>query len=243
MLHLRVVLITAMLWIGLGNAQARPLALGDPVRTTLVAMARATPAEGLPAHAGLTLSRAWVKGASARVCALSRESNGDLLMRNGQLQIKRVYFRKRGHRWDVAQAEHIALQPDTSFDHACEQAPPDTVMAAAIRMLHSHPPAAGIKARKPVSTTHCNTAHAAQAIAAPPPGQGMVSSPGRSLLHTAPRLDCYMGKFIVQGDKVAVLSHLPGWTLVRYTHPITDVLTVGWLKSHRVRKSTSTASP
>lgn len=242
MLHLRVVLITGMLWIGMGHSQARPLALGDPVRTTLVALARATPAEGLPTHAGLTLSRAWVTGASAQVCALSRERNGDLLIRDGQLQVKRVHFRKRGLRWDVAQAEYIALQADTSFDQACKQAPPDTLMADAIRMIHSHPPAAGIQAEKAVSSAHCNTADTAQAIAAPS-GQGVVSSPGRSLLHTAPRIDCYMGKFVVKGDKVAVISHRPGWTLVRYVHPITDVLTVGWLKSHRVQMSASSASP
>jgi hypothetical protein len=41
----------------------------------------------------------------------------------------------------------------------------------------------------------------------------------------------------VEGDKIVVLARVPDWTQVRYTHPITGVITVGWLKSERIKLS------
>lgn len=241
MSRLLIPLMTGLLWAASPIVQARELPQRDPVRATLVDLARDTPASGLPADARITLSRAWVDGAQAKVCAVARDANGDLMIQNGQLQMKRVQLSKRGSKWRVDHAERLVMGPKMTIDTACQQRSPDAMMADAIKLLNDHPPTAGIKATPALASAACHDESGKPD--SKQPGQasapGVVALPGRSLLHTAPDQNCLMGKHIVEGDKVAILAHVPGWTQVRYTHPLTNVVTTGWLKSERVKPGVS----
>lgn len=241
MSRLLATLMTSLLWASASIAHAHQLVAPNPVRASLVDLARSAPTPGLPAYARLTLSRAWVEGSQAKVCALATAANGDLLVQDGHVQMKRVHLRKHGSRWGVERAERIVLGPNMSVEAACGQPSSETIMASAIKLLQTHPPASGggnssSKAKTPAATTaNCHTAEEPGGATTQPTGPGSVSLPGRSLLHTAPDLACFMGKHIVGGDKVVILAHVPGWTRVRYTHPLTNIVTVGWLKSERVK--------
>lgn len=226
----------------IGTAQARELHGQDPVRSSLVALARDTQAAGLPADSRLSLSRAWVEGSQAEVCAVARGADGDLLVREGRLQMKQVFFRKQGSQWKVERAKRIVMSESDSIDTACGRPSTDTMMAAALKEMDAHPPTAGIVNKaahtSAKATVNCDAGDAADSKpgATEPSGRGVVSLPGRSLLHTTPDLACYMGKHIVGGDKVIIQAQVPGWTKVSYTHPITHVTTVGWVKSERVKR-------
>lgn len=242
--RLFIALMAGLLWAGTLPCAARELNAHDPARASLVDLARHTPVAGRAADAGLTLSRAWIEGAHGKVCAVARRADGELLIQDGGLLMKRVELRKRGSgsdggaRWDVERAEWIAMSPDMSIDTACHQRSPEAVMADAIKVLEAHPPAAGIKAPSPSPL-----ANASCPDTAPPAdkanmiGPGVVAPAGRSRLHTMPDPRCLLGQHIVQGDKVAILAQVSGWTQVRYTHPRTHVVTVGWLKSERIKPS------
>jgi hypothetical protein len=238
MSRLLITLVTGLLWAVTSTTHARELNPRDPVRASLVNMARDTPIEGLPSDSRMTLSRAWVDGSQATVCALARRADGDLLVQDGYLQMRRVYLRKRGSDWGVERAERIVLGPKMTIDTACKQLSPETIMAEAIKILEDHPPTAGIKAHTPVASRNCHDAAPRQA-SNQSTGPGLVALAGKSLLHTAPDTNCLMGKHIVEGDKVAILAHVPGWAQVRYTHPLTGAVTVAWLKSERVKLSAS----
>ncbi|MBI5924073.1 MAG: hypothetical protein HY836_00570 [Aquabacterium sp.] len=237
MSRLLITLMTGLLWAGTSLTYARELKASDPVRASLVDLARNTPASGLPADARLTLSRAWVDGSQAKVCALARRADGDLLIQDGRAQMKRVHLRKTGSKWDVERAERIVIGPKMTIDTACQQRSSEAVMADAIKLLETHPPTAGIKPPAPLASAICQAAPLRE-LGAQPSGPGVVAQPGRSLLHTAPDANCLMGKHIVEGDKVVILGHAPGWTQVRYTHPLTGVITVGWLQRDRVKPGT-----
>lgn len=237
MSRLRITLMTGLLWAGASLTHARELKASDPVRAALVDLARNTPATGLPADARLTLSRAWVDGSQAKVCALARRADGDLLIQDGRAQMKRVHLRKTGSKWDVERAERIVIGQKMTIDTACQQRSAEAVMADAIRILEAHPPTAGIKPSAPLASATCQKAPLRE-LRTQPSGPGVVALAGRSLLHTAPDANCLMGKHIVEGDKVVILGHTPGWTQVRYTHPLTGVITEGWLQSTRVRPGT-----
>lgn len=234
MSRLRITLMTGLLWAGSNLALARELPASDPVRASLVDIARNTPLAGLPSDARLTLSRAWVDGPQAKVCALARRADGDLLIQDGRAQMKRVHLRKTGSKWAVEHAEHIVIGPKMTIDTACRQPSSEAVMADAIRMLQAHPPTAGIKTSANATKASC-LATTQLATGKPLSAPGLVALPGRSLLHTAPDANCLMGKHIVEGDKVLIMSQVPGWTQVRYTHPLTMVVTTGWLKREQVK--------
>lgn len=268
MSRLLIPLVTGLLWAGSSLTHARELDVGDPVRMSLMDLARDTPAVGLPPESRLSFNRVWVDNAQARLCGLATRLDGDLLLQDGRLQMKRVQFRKRGSQWTVERAEHLAVPPNQSIETACGQRPSDTATAsapppaaitAAIKELEAHPPTAGIPSKPgvtasvttPIAKTVSAKADAADTVAATrtphcdeaqpqnatsePTGPGVVSLPGRSLLHTAPDLACRMGKHIVAGDKVTILAHMPGWTRVSYTHPLSHTTTTGWVTSDRVK--------
>lgn len=239
MSRLPIALLTGLLFTGHTITVASELKPLDPVRATLLNLARNTPTPGLPADSRLALARTWVDGAQAQVCAVARRADGELLVQDGRLQVKRVQLRKHGSRWAVEHTERIVVEPNMSMATVCNQRAPETQMAEAIRELEQHPPAAGIKAPSESATASCR----AESGTSPRPISSQVTSPavvaktGRSKLHTVPDPNCLMGKHIVEGDKVVVLAQVPDWTQVRYTHPITGVVTVGWLKSERIKLS------
>ncbi|MGE5452113.1 MAG: hypothetical protein ACM3VZ_09770 [Acidobacteriota bacterium] len=236
--RLFIVSMAGLLWAATFPCTARELSAGDPARMALVDVARNTPVDGLPVNSGITLSRAWVNGGHGKVCAVARRADGELLMVEGALQIKRVELRKRGATWDVERAERLVMRPDMSIDAACQQRAPDTAVADAIKGLRDNPPAAGLPHATPRAPAACAEAAPPAAPAPTAAAPGVVAVAGRSLLHTTPDPACRMGKHIVKGDKVMILTQKPGWAQVRYTHPVTQVVTVGWLPSERIKPRT-----
>ena len=259
--------MAGLLWAGLTTAaHARELELGDPTRVALMDMARDTPAAGLSSASRLTFSRVFADNTQARLCGLATRLDGDLLIQDGRLQMKRVFFRKHGAKWEVERSERIAVPPEQSVETACGgQRAADAVMTAAIKEMETHPPTAGVPvtvaskpllsptmtakavlAQAPTATgkPRCDGTEPQDATTEPVRGAsaGVVALPGRSLLHTAPDLACYMGKHIVRGDKVDILAHVPGWTRVRYTHPLSGAVTVGWLQSERLKSDSVKAA-
>ncbi|MGC4062186.1 MAG: hypothetical protein QM749_15610 [Aquabacterium sp.] len=270
MSRLLIPLVTGLLWAGSSLTYARELELGDPVRTSLMDLARDTTVPGLPADSRMTFNRVWADSTQARLCALATRLDGDLLIKDGRLLMKRVQFRKRGAKWEVERSERVAVPADQSVETACTQRPPaEAVMTAAIKEMDAHPPGAGSTSgatkrptealaapatpasselpapktapAKALSVASASTTSAPRCNAEPEQastesaGPGMVGLPGRSLLYTAPDQSCRTGKFIVSGDKVAILARVPGWTRVRYTHPLTGAVTIGWVTSDRVK--------
>lgn len=236
--------MASLLCVGHLTAHARELNAADPVRASLVSLARDVQVEGLPSDSRLSFSLAWVDGGQAKVCAAARAANGDLLIQDGQLQLKRVLFQKHGSRWAVERAEHLVMGQNQSIVAACEHRLPDTHLAAALKEMEMNPPTAGVRAKPAANTANqpaCRDTEPRRA-SQQPSGPGVVGQPGRSLLHFAPDLACFMGKHIVGGDKVQILAHVPGWTRVSYTHPITHVTTQGWVRQERVRLNERTAS-
>src|SRR3989338_7527935 len=115
MRRLPLTLTTSLLLAGAPLTQARELSAHDPVRASLVSLARDAQVDGLPSDSRLSFSLAWVDGAQAKVCAAARGANGDLLIQDGQLQLKRVLLQKRGSRWAVERAEHLVMGRNPSI--------------------------------------------------------------------------------------------------------------------------------
>ena len=241
MSRLPMTLLVGLLFTGPSITVASELKGPDPVRATLLNLARNTPTAGLPADTRIALAQTWVDGTQAKVCAVARRGDGELLVQDGRLQVKRVALRKHGSRWTVERTDRVVVEPNMSIATACGHRVPEVQMADAIRELEQHPPAAGIKAASTSSPVACQAQPVSKQAAKQNSNPGVVSKAGRSPLHTAPEQGCNMGKHIVEGDKVLILAQVPDWTQVRYTHPITGVVTIGWLKSERVRPSTTQA--
>ncbi|MDE2076335.1 MAG: hypothetical protein KGI91_04570 [Burkholderiales bacterium] len=235
MSRLLIASIAGLLWAGTSLCHAHQLKADDPTRIALVAQARTATVKGHLAPSALTMNRVWVEGAQAQACGIRADEYGAPLIVNGQMQLKRVQFRKRGGNWQVEHADRISLDPTASIDAACGQKSEESVMMAAIKDLEAHPPAAGLPTRSIHKPSESCEASEPKNTSSSETGPGFVGAKGRSLLHSAPDLSCYIGKFIVGGDKVSILSRVPGWARVSYTHPITHVTTVGWMKSDRVK--------
>ena len=123
--------------------------------------------------------------------------------------------------------------------HLAKRAP--SGIEVALAEMERNPPTAGLPGGRPADaakdTAHCEgttapSAPADTATAAWPTGQ--IGPAGRSHLFTAPDNACPMGKHLVQNDKVRIGATRNGWTQVLYTHPITNVVTVGWLPRQKV---------
>lgn len=211
---------------GAQMGEPAPLAVGE--RMALVSAARLAMAGGLQANERLSLRKVWTDGQTAQVCAVRTDAQGQPMVKQGDQLLNRALLQKTGHTWRVAHTERLAVSQSVSMDLACgPQAGADQVVAAAIDAMATHPPGAG-------QQTPLNQ-------------PGVVAASGRSLLHTQPDSAYRMGQHLVRGDKVVTEARSRGWSRVRYTHPITGVVTVGWLSSQRladaVQTSTSTSSP
>lgn len=260
MSRLLITLMTGLLGAGATVAQARPLKASDPNWMPIMAQARTAAVKDLPAGAKLTMNRVWLDGSQAQVCGVSADANGNPVVVGGRMQLKRVQLRKQSQGWLVEKTERVSMKPHDRMDSACglAPAPASTDLAQAIQEMEKHPPAAGViqppKIAKPVTITAATTSNVIPAVtpacASTEPkelsrsqtGAGVVTQKGRSLLHSSPDLSCYIGKFIVGGDKITILSRSAGWAKVSYTHPVTQVTTVGWLKDDRIALKDSVAA-
>ncbi len=256
--HLTASLLCSLLWAtSIGGAHARELRPAEPLRVTLVSLARqATASE--PA-AKLSVRRAWASDTRAHLCALTLDAQGQPVLDKGRFLLRRVQFERQQATWRVQRVDTAWLAAEASLDSACPRtrdnpgspgtdAPPTHLamrassgIDVAIAEMVSHPPTAGLPGGRPADaakdTAHCEGPVASSAVTdtmAASWSTGQIGPLGRSHLFTAPDSTCPMGKHLVQNDKVRIGATLNGWTQVRYTHPITNVVTVGWLPRQKV---------
>ncbi len=257
--HLTASLLCGLLWATTTAAQARELRPSEPLRVTLVSLARqATPPASEPGSK-LSVRRAWASDTQAQLCALTLDAQGQPVLDKGRFQLRRVQFERHQAAWRVQRVDTTWLAADASLDAACPRArdgrdtqgtdAPPTHLAkrtpsgieVALAEMERNPPTAGLPGGRPADsakdTAHCEGPAASSTVtdtvaAAWPTGQ--ISPVGRSHLFTAPDSTCPMGKHLVQNDKVRIGATRNGWTQVRYTHPITNVITVGWLPRQKV---------
>lgn len=257
--HLPTALLCGLLWASSFGAHARELRPSEPLRVTLVSLARqATPSSSEPGSK-LSVRRAWASDTQARLCALTLDAKGQPVLDKGRFQLQRVQFERHRASWRVQRVDTTWLAANASLDAACPRArdnpapqgtdAPPTQLAkrtpsgidVAIAEMARHPPTAGLPDGRPADAVkdkaHCEGSVASSAVTDTSSANwptGQVSPAGRSHLFTAPDSTCPMGKHLVQNDKVRVGPTRNGWTQVSYTHPITNVVTVGWLPRQNV---------
>lgn len=228
-----------------GWAHAQDLAVGAPDRSAVIALARASDSMAAPSQAagtGWSIRRVWSADGLAVVCAVAVNRQGHVALdAQGQLLMSRVHLSRSAAGWRVTEQDQMPLQASANVRQHCQPRASEATMLAALQELSAAPPTAGPS----LSTSRPNECPPPPSTDAQADGTpGRVSARGRSLLHNAPDLACRMGKHLVQGDKVLIEAQRPGWARVRYTHPITQVVTVGWIRSPRVAQtSTSTSLP
>lgn len=261
--HLTASLLCSLLWATSMASHARELRPAEPLRVTLVSLARQATTPASEPGSKLSVRRAWASDTQAQLCALTLDAQGQPVLDKGRFQLRRVRFERHQATWRVQRVDTAWLAADASLDSACPRArdnpgthgtdAPPTHLArrpsggidVAIADMARHPPTAGLPGVRPSAptkaptqdTAHCDGSSAssamADAVAANWPA-GQISQVGRSHLFTAPDTTCPMGKHLVQNDKVRIGATRNGWTQVRYTHPITNVVTVGWLPRQKV---------
>ena len=260
--HLPTALLSSLLCAASMGIQARELRPAEPLRVTLVSLARqATPPTAEPTGK-LSVRRAWASDKHAQLCALTLDAQGRPVLDKGRFQLRRVQFQRHQAAWRVQRVDTTWLAADASLDSVCPRsrddsgAPgaetPPTHMAqrspvgidVAIAEMTRNPPTAGLPQARSAdagkSAAHCDNALSAQAwpdaeVANWPSGQ--IAAAGRSPLFSSPDTSCPMGKHLVQNDKVRIGTSRNGWTQVRYTHPISNVVTVGWLPRQKVAQA------
>lgn len=220
----------------LSEAQARDLRANEPDRLALVSWVRTQNALGDLSDQtgqGWSIRRVWSDQDQATVCAVAVDHRGVPQLRQGRLLLSRVHMSRTGSGWRIQDQEQLWMPTSTAMRAHCQPRASAAFMMAALDEMERTPPTAG-PAHRVVSLS----------ASATPKHPGHITAQGRTLLHTHPDLGSRMGKHLVHGDQVLIESQRPGWTQVRYTHPITQVVTVGWVRSPRVAQtSTSTSLP
>ena len=230
------------------SAHARELGAAEPLRVTLVSLARqaSSASEAAPK---LSVRRAWASTDQAQLCALTLDASGAPVLKGGRFQLRRIQFQRQQGQWRVQRSDTHWLPAGGSLDAACPKSgssvSPPTQLAKspsgdinlALAEMERHPPTAGLPGRpsdlraeatcplKPASTTPATDVASWRS--------GRIEAEGRTHLFEAPDRACPMGKHLVQHDKVRIGPTQGAWAQVQYTHPITQVVTVGWLPSQR----------
>lgn len=257
--HLTASLLCGLIWATSTGTHARELRPSEPLRVTLVSLARQATTTAAEPASKLSVRRAWASDTQAQLCALTLDAQGQPVLDKGRFQLRRVQFERQQANWRVQRVDTTWLAADASLDSACPRGrtlrdaddtdTPPTQLAkrtksgidVALAEMERNPPTAGLPGGRPADavkdTAHCE-GHAASStvtdtVAATWP-TGQIAPAGRSHLFTAPDSTCPMGKHLVQHDKVRIGATHSGWTQVRYTHPITNVTTVGWLPRQKV---------
>lgn len=235
------------------SAHARDLGSNDPLRVTLVSLARQasqTPAErGTEPAAKLSVRRAWASDAQAQLCALTLDASGAPILEGGRFQVRRILFQRQQGQWRVQRGDTRWLPAGGSLDAVCPKSgspvSPPTQLArsssdginVALAEMERHPPTAGLpgalselrgEATCPLKPTPSTPAPDAASWK-----PGRIEAEGRTHLFDAPDRACPMGKHLVQHDKVRIGPAQGAWVQVQYTHPLTQVVTVGWLPGQR----------
>lgn len=270
--HLPLTLLCGLLWASSFGAQARELRPAEPLRVTLVSLARQATASAPEATGSkLSVRRAWASDTQAQLCALALDTQGQPVLDKGRFQVRRVQFERQQANWRVQRVDTAWLAADASLDTVCPRARngaeasgtdapptheakrPKADIDVAIAEMARNPPTAGLPGGRPGDAARDTSRCASQAAASTRSDAvasnwanganeangtnwqaGRITPVGRSHLFSAPDATCALGKHLVQGDHVKVGPSRQGWTQVRYTHPITNVVTVGWLPSQKV---------
>lgn len=233
---------------GVGS-HARELGPSEPLRVTLVSLARQATSSAPEAGGKLSVRRAWATDSLAQLCALTLDAQGRPVLDRGRFQLRRIQFQRQGDQWRVQRSNTSWLPAGGSLDAACPKAngsvtPPTQLARAsvtdinvALAEMERHPPTAGLPGALRDQRAEANC----PLKATPPVGDadladwraGRIEAEGRTHLFEAPDRACPMGKHLVQHDKVRIGPTQGAWTQVRYTHPITQVVTFGWLPGQR----------
>lgn len=221
-------------------AQSRDLRMHESERQELVALARSSNGLGEPAapgHHRWSVRRVWSGDGQAVVCAVAVDRHGVPHLRDRRLLLSRVHLSKHPTTgWMIEDREQLWMSSAAALRSACQPRASAATMMAALDEMERAPPTAG--------PANACMERVNDAVSEQTPQPARIESPGRTLLHTQPDLNCRMGPHLVKGDRVQVEAQTPGWSKVRYRHPITQVETVGWLPSqHLGQTSTSTSLP
>lgn len=244
--HLTAGLLCSLLSAAGGSVQARDLGSQEPLRITLVSLARQSAHPGSDSALKLSVRRAWASDSQAQLCALTLDASGAPVLEGGRFQMRRIQFLRQQGQWRVQHSETRWLPAGGSLDAICPKsgtsASPPTQLAqsgsgdinVALAEMERRPPTAGLPGSlrdlraeatcpiKPEAPTN---------VADWKPGR--IEAQGRTHLFDAPDHACRMGKHLVQHDKVRIGPTQGAWVQVQYTHPITQVVTVGWLPGQK----------
>lgn len=231
------------------NVHARDLGSHEPLRIALVSLARQAPSPGVSSAAKLSVRRAWAGDSQALLCALTLDASGAPILDDGRFQLRRIQFQRLRGQWRVQRSETSWLPAGGSLDTACPK--PGSPVSTGTQMAKSassdinlalaemarHPPTAGLRGAqsdlRAEAPCPVKPSAARADIDATSWKPGRIDAQGRSRLFDAPDRACPMGKHLVQHDKVRIGPSQGAWVQVQYTHPITQVVTVGWLPVHR----------
>jgi hypothetical protein len=240
-------LLTGLSWAACIDAHAREVRPSEPLRVTMVSLARQATSTDGNANARLSVRSAWATDSIAQLCALTLNAQGQPVLDRGRFQILRTQFERKQGQWRVQRSDTSWLPAGASLDSVCPKSggtlEPATQLAKqpapdinlAIAEMERRPPTAGLPNSLPEVRT--NITCPAQAETVPDTSRwqsGRVNADGRSALFKRPDQTCPLGKHLVQNDKVRFGPSKGTWTQVQYTHPITQAITVGWLPTTRV---------
>lgn len=228
------------------DAHARELSASEPLRVTLVSLARQASATEGGSGTKLSVRRAWATESQAQLCALTLDAAGQPILERGRFQLRRIQFQQHKGQWRVQRSDTSWLPAGGSLDAICPRSegpvspptqlarPPGQDINLALAEMERHPPTAGL----PGSLRDQRTEATCPIKASPPTDvsawrPGRIEGEGRTHLFDAPDRACPMGKHLVHNDKVRIGPSQAGWVQVQYTHPITQVVTVGWLPGQR----------
>lgn len=231
---------------GAWAAQARELRPNEPLRVTLVSLARQATPLTPDGASRLSVRRAWANDSQARLCALTLDSAGQPVLDRGRFQVRRIHFQRQQGQWQVQRQDTAWLAAGGSLDATCpkpaDSVAPPTQLArrvapsidVALAEMARNPPTAGLPDahRERRADARCPL-QPGGAVDASEWRPGRIEAEGRTHLFEAPDRACPMGKHLVQHDKVRIGPTQGSWVQVQYTHPITQAVTLGWLPGQR----------
>ena len=231
------------------SSHARELGSKEPLRVTLVSLARQAASSASDPGAKLSVRRAWATDSRAQLCALALDADGRPVLDQGRFQLRRIHFQHHQGQWRVQRSDTSWLPAGGSLDAVCpkttEPVTPPTQLARApsadinlaLAEMERRPPTAGLPGALREQRAEISCPFKLTPSAAPTDVSswraGRIEAEGRTHLFEAPDRACPLGKHLVQHDKVRLGPTQGSWVQVQYTHPITQVVTVGWLPGQR----------
>ncbi len=92
---LSAALLSCLLGTTSAGAHARELATMEPLRVTLVSLARQATSSPSAPGAKLSVRRAWATDSVAQLCALTLDAQGRPVLDRGRFQLQRIQFQRQ----------------------------------------------------------------------------------------------------------------------------------------------------